>query len=296
MTLKNELNFKDITLDDKDTINKYLRQSPRLCSDLTFTNLFMWRKSYNIRFAEADGVLFVSHRHGDTAAAVTPVFCENESFKAAVESRIGKAPFKIYGESELELILNAFPDTFEITEDRDSFDYVYGVRDLTELSGKAYHSKKNHINKFCSLYNYRYEHMTPEYRSRCTRLFEGWYRTKAETVEGADEQLEAVLELLENWEQLDIVGGCITVDENMVAFSFGEKLCSDPSCAVIHLEHADTAYRGSYAMINRLFLQHEFRDLEYVNREEDMGLEGLRRAKLSYKPAFMVKKYTAVRK
>ena len=99
-----------------------------------------------------------------------------------------------------------------------------------------------------------------------------------------------------NWEKLDIAGGCLTVDGKMVAFSFGEVLCYPESIVVIHLEHADTDYQGSFPMINQQFLEHQWSDFKLVNREEDMGLDGLRKAKKSYYPILMTEKFVATLK
>ena len=189
-----------------------------------------------------------------------------------------------------------FPDMFKYEKDTDSFDYVYSVQDLINLPGGKYHAKRNHIHKFKSLYNYRYHTMTPDFREDCREMFIRWCDSKRDSITNINEQLQAVNCLLDNWENLDIAGGCLTVDEKMVAFSFGEVLCYPESIVVIHLEHADTDYQGSFPMINQQFLEHQWSDFKLVNREEDMGLEGLRKAKKSYYPIMMTDKYIATLK
>lgn len=301
MTVKSRIEQKSIEISDKDRLNKYLSQITAPCSDLTFTNLFMWRKSYNIRWAEVCDTLFITFGHsGAPFAACLPI---GGSLRDAVfmlrdlfEEQGMKLRITLYSDGQMRLLERTFPDTFTFTPQRSQFDYVYSVRELTALSGKRYHAKKNHLNKFKSMYDWEYRHMTPEYRPLCEDVFRRWYKDKIGVIPGVEEQFEAVSELLNNWENLDITGGCLTADGSIAAFSFGEPLHSDPSCAVIHLEHADTNFQGSYAAMNQQFLEHEWQDFEYVNREEDMGIEGLRKAKLSYNPAFMVKKYSAVLK
>ena len=120
-----------------------------------------------------------------------------------------------------------------------------------------------------------------------------WYNEKKDEVAGIDEHLEAVNEIFENWDRLDIKGGCIKADGKMIAFSFGEELIPDKEMAVIHLEHGDTSFEGAYPMMNNAFVQNVWCDYKYINREEDMGLEGLRKAKQSYYPVKMARKYYA---
>lgn len=294
-----KLRFEPVTLESKELFDSYFQKERIFNSDFTFTNIFMWRKSYNIRYAVIDGMLCISSRHGGEPRAVNfPLGSGN--IRTVIQKIIddfescGETPLiRLYSEEARKLFEDSFPDGFVITEDRNSFDYVYRTADLIELSGKKYHGKRNHVNKFKSEYNWEYWHMTPDFGSRCMDMFSKWYSDKRDSVPGIDEQLEAVSELISNWERLDITGGCLTVDSEMVAFSFGEPLCRANSVAVIHLEHANTDFKGSYAAMNREFLKHEWSSFEFVNREEDMGLDGLRRAKRSYKPAYMTKKYTA---
>ncbi len=293
---------KPITLNSKDTITSYFKQKCTLSSEFTFTNLFMWQKSYNMHYALPEGMLTIIPRHGNGPLSATYPIGEGDA-KSAVKKILeffeqqGETPLiRLYNENSLRRLERDFPDTFIFTEDINSHDYVYKTSDLINLSGNRYHGKRNHVNRFKSTYNYEYHHMTPDYRDDCMEMFKGWVDSKRDTVPGIDEQFEAVSALLDNWEKLDVTGGCITVDGKMVAFSFGEQLCSDGSMAVIHLEHANTDYTGSFAAMNQLFLEHEWSSFEFVNREEDMGLEGLRRAKQSYRPVFMVKKFVATLK
>ena len=197
---------------------------------------------------------------------------------------------RISNKSQIDKINFLYPEMFKTEEDVNSNDYVYNVTDLIELKGKKYHSKRNFINRF-EKYNYVYERMTPMYKSECLELFKKWYSEKSEDIVGIDEHFEAVSELINNWENLDITGSCIRVDGKMVAFSFGEAI--NDKMVVVHLEHADINYDGSFPMMNKLFLENEWKDFIYVNREEDMGLEGMRRAKKSYHPCHMARKYLA---
>ena len=294
--------IKPVTMDAKPILDACFKKGRFINSEFTFTNLFMWQKSYNIRYAEIGGHLCIFSQHGNGPESVTLTPLQDDVSTVIGEilkyyKNIGQQPFiRISGEEQKNLIKQAFPDMFKFEKETDSFDYVYSIDDLINLPGGKYHAKRNHINKFKSLYNYEYHTMTPEFREDCREMFARWCESKKDSITNIDEQLQTVNRLLDNWENLDIVGGCLMVDGKMVAFSFGEVLCYPESIVVIHLEHADTDYQGSFPMINQQFLEHQWSDFKLVNREEDMGLEGLRKAKKSYYPVLMTEKYVATLK
>lgn len=299
------LELNDITIDKKDFLESYLFRRCSNNSEFSFTNLFMWRKSYDIKYAIIDDMLCIMPRHtGGPRSATFPIgFVDKNGQERDVSNTIetliayfeerGEVPLiRLYDERAVRKLTETFPDRFLITEDRNSFDYVYSIEELTNLSGKRFHAKKNHINKFKKNYpDFTYEKMTPDFEAECLTLFDSWRKNKEFDIDGFDEEREAVVELLSNWHDLDVVGGCLRVDNKMIAFSLGEPLKGDT--VVIHLEHADTDYEGAFAMMNREFLAHEWQEYKYVNREEDMGIPGLRKAKESYRPVFMIKKYVA---
>ncbi len=298
--------LSNITIDKKDYIDKFLLRRMSKNSEFSFTNLFMWRKSYNIKYAIIDDMLclFARHKSGPVSATFPIGFTNADGSEKDVTTAVnfildwfnsqGYEPLiRLYDQSAVRKLEDTFPDKFILTEDRDNFDYVYKVEDLTNLSGKKYHSKRNHINKFIAKYpNYQYCKMTPDDVQECIELFDSWRLPKDDgsSIELTEER-EAIIELLDNWTDLGITGGCIRVDGKMVAFSFGEALSNDT--VVVHLEHADTSYEGIFAVINQQFLENEWQDYTYVNREEDMGIPGMRKAKLSYRPVLMIEEYIA---
>ena len=291
------LQLNEIKISDKDMISSYLRQFCSENSEMTFTNLFMWRKSYDIRYALIDGMLCIMPKHGDGPRSATYPIGKGDvkdvinKMVAGFEAR-GELPLiRMYNADSVDELNAMFPGRFIITEDVNSFDYVYSVEDLINLSGKKYHGKKNHINKFKSLYNWEYVKLAPSDKGEVAELFESWFGGKPDDMAGIDEGREAAAEVLANWGSLDITGAAIKVDGKMAAVSFAEPLCRD--MVVVHLEFADTRYEGAFPMINREFLANEWSGYTYVNREEDLGLEGLRRAKQSYHPVKMTKKYVA---
>lgn len=291
--------IQDITIDKKEYINNFLRKANSENSELTFTNLFMWRKSYNVRFSVISDLLVLISKYkenptiiyfpigdGDYTACLNEVITE---FQKNGENFL----IRISRDEDIEKLQKAFPQRFEITEDTNSFDYVYRVQDLSQLKGKKYHAKRNFTNRFENKYSYTYEKMTPDKKEECLSLYKKWLSEKEDDIPGLDESFEAVSELLDNWESLDITGSCLRVDGEMVAFSFGEPMISKDGTVVIHFEHADTSLEGAFPMMNRQFLLKCWQGFEFVNREEDMGLPGLKKAKESYYPCHMAKKYLA---
>lgn len=291
------IKLEEFSIDNKEFVTGYLTRKCTQNSEFTFTNLFMWRKSYDMKFAVIHDMFCVMPQHiGGPRSATFPL--GKGDTKAVIEELLawfeerGEVPLiRLYNDSAVEELNALFPGKFIITEDVGSFDYVYSVEELIRLSGKKFHTKKNHVNKFKKLYNYEYQRMSPENRDEVLELFDRWYDSKKNEIPNLNEEREAVIELLDNWKDLNITGGCLRVDGKMAAFSFGEPLCKE--MAVIHLEHADTEYEGAFAAMNQQFLEHEWSGFKYVNREEDMGLEGMRKAKMSYRPVFQVKKYVA---
>jgi len=174
--------------------------------------------------------------------------------------------------------------------DRSQSDYVYLVEDLMELKGRRYHRKRNHIKQFRDKYSYRYIPLIPERVPQCLQLEEEWCDLRhCEASPGLYNESVAVKEAFTHFEDLGVKGGAILIDEKVEAFTLGEPLNSET--VVIHIEKANPAYDGLYPAINQAFLEQEWSGYTYVNREQDLGEEGLRKAKESYFPHHMVNKY-----
>ena len=192
-----------------------------------------------------------------------------------------------------ELLEKWYPGRFQIEYERDNADYVYESEKLVALPGKKLHGKRNHVNKFKSIYANRwsYESISKENVEECFQMALRWRNDN-----GCNEDLEknaemcVTLNALRLFEELGLTGGVLRVDGEIVAFTIGEPVCSDTF--VVHIEKAYAEIPGAYNMINQQFVEHECMDYTYVNREEDTGAEGLRRAKLSYRPVFLVEKGT----
>lgn len=182
---------------------------------------------------------------------------------------------------------------FEYIEERDYFDYIYLGEDLRNLKGRKYQKKRNHINAFLKDYEGRYFYKKLEKGDfkECLHVLDEWGKDREDIDSVVNEKI-AVEKVFMNYDSLDIKVGGIYIDNKLEAFTFGEYL--NPNMALIHIEKANPDIRGLYPMINKLFLENEFSDVEFVNREEDLGLEGLRKAKLSYYPHKFVEKYTVL--
>jgi hypothetical protein len=183
------------------------------------------------------------------------------------------------------------PGKYEIVPDRDNSDYVYLAKDLINLSGNKYHRKKNHLHQFIKNHTFEYRPLDADLVKRVLGMQEAWCQIR-ECVLKPELLAEdfAVHEALTHFEKLGYQGGAILINSVVEAFSLGEPLNHDT--AVIHIEKANPDILGLYAAINQLFCLNAWSKVTYINREQDMGVEGLRKAKDSYYPHHMVKKYT----
>ena len=190
----------------------------------------------------------------------------------------------------LDMFKADFEKEFTFTENRDLFEYIYSSEKLATLSGKKYHSKRNHISSFMKKYNWSYHTLTSEDLDEVLEMIELWYE---QNVEKSDRfmkmEQEGVKRIFENFALIDIKGGFLRVDGKVVAVTFGSEV--NQNVFDVSFEKALSGYDGAYTMINNRFVLSELSSYTYVNREDDMGLEGLRKAKLSYKPEILLKKY-----
>jgi hypothetical protein len=286
--------FKPLALDDRDHITAMFRAHPPITSELTFTNLFMWRHHYRFRWSMAgDALLIAAESPQGEPFALPPVgggdlarafrFLLDHLGRLAALPEIHRVP---------EPLARRYSETLalEAEENRAHSDYLYRTKSLITLSGRKYHRKRNHLNQFRSAYAYRYEPLTPGLIEACLELQEEWCRLRDCTENTALLSEErAVHEALRHYFQLGLTGAAILVNGGVVAFSLGEPL--NPETAVIHVEKANPEFAGSYAVINQEFCRHAWSKFTYVNREQDLGDQGLRQAKLSYYPDHLVSKF-----
>ena len=290
--------FKDITLADKDTITSFTMKSDRRNCDLSFSNLCSWRFLYDTQFAVVDNFLVFKFWAGEQLAYMMPV--GTGDLKAVLwelieDARKENQHFCMLGvcsnmRADLEAIL---PEQFTFTEDRDYADYIYLRSDLSTLKGKKFQAKRNHINRFRNTYpDYEYTPITPDRIQECLDLEAEWCKVNnCDQQEGTGNERRALIYALHNFEALGLPGGILHVNGKIVAFTFGMPI--NHETFGVHVEKADTSIEGAYAMINYEFANRIPEQYIYINREEDLGIEGLRKAKLSYQPATILEKYMA---
>ncbi|WP_455592476.1 DUF2156 domain-containing protein [Bacteroides sp.] len=290
------ITFKDITIQDKDTITAYTMNSCRRNCDLSFSNLCSWRFLYHTQFAIVDNFLVFKFWAGGELAYMMPI--GEGDLKKVLDDLIEDAhrenePFCMLGvcscmREDLEAIM---PGQFTFTADRDYADYIYLHSDLATLKGKKFQSKRNHINKFRNMYpDHEYTPITPDKIQECMELEAKWCKANdCDKQEGTGNERRALTYALEHFEELGLTGGILYVNGEIAAFTFGMPI--NKETFGVHVEKADTNIEGAYTMINYEFANRIPEQYIYINREEDLGIEGLRKAKLSYQPETILEKY-----
>jgi hypothetical protein len=289
--------MRELTLDDRALIEDALAREPPDTSELTFTNLFIWRHAYELQLSQVDGALCVFSWRADPEDSflLPPLLAADGA--AVVEKALrhlhanGHDP-KLTRVSTAQLQRLGITDRrFSVEPDRDNWDYVYSVRDLVELAGDRYHRKRNHIAQFRAEHDdWEYRPLTPDLVPACEELQDLWCDEKhCDLTATLHAESRAVKEALRNLDRLSAVGGCILVNGKVEAFTLGEPLNGDT--VTIHIEKANAAFHGLYQVINQQFLAHQWRDFAYVNRQQDLGVQGLRKAKESYYPHHIVEKH-----
>lgn len=289
-----EINLKRPELEDREQINEYLKYADTRSCEMTFANTYLWSRHYDTGFALVEDMLVFGNMTGEVSFTV-PV--GPGDLKKAVDTLMAYCeekgvPFQLHNvtREEFARLEELYPDEFSIYYEREYADYVYETEKLARLSGKKYHSKKNHINKFKNLYpDWSYEPITEENVEECFQMALRWRELNGcEEDEEKHAEICVTLNFLRLFRELEMRGGALRVDGKIVAFTIGEPVGKDT--LVVHIEKAFADVQGAYTMINQQFAEHEGQGFLYINREEDMGEEGLRQAKMSYKPVFLVEK------
>jgi len=292
------LEFRNVVIEMKPLADSYFKKSGNWGSEYTFSNLFIWRTNNQTAIAEQDGFLFVRYRLGSKYYFLMPVAGhEGADSVKAVESLIEYSSglgcdlvITGLGKEGTEKLEELMPGRFEFRAKPEWFDYLYNASDLINLKGSRYQAKRNHINKF-ERWNGTdtFEEMHAGNIPYCLETYEKWV-TEHPDLDLRAESL-AVHEALNHFDQLGLKGGLNRYNGKVCAFTVGAEINSE--VFVIHIEKGLTDCVGVYAVINRDFARHACQSYKYINREEDMGIEGLRKAKRSYYPAMLLEKYVA---
>jgi len=285
---------RPLALADKVWLQPLLRAAPLAVSEMTFTNLFAWSNSHPVRLARFRDSLLFWRGPAEEGLLLPPWgVLDAEGVGQALawsQSLGGMAQFGRVPAAVAETLAAAEP-RLTVVADRDSYDYVYRVRDLVELPGRHYDGKRNQIKKFEQAVTARYMPLTGDLVSEAALMQDLWCERRAceDNLELSAEDL-AVKTLLANWDELDVFGGALLDGDEVIAFTVAEPLIADT--AVCHFEKADTNYPGVYQALNREFAREALGAFAFVNREQDLGVPGLRQAKLSYRPAMLWEKFS----
>lgn len=286
------LDFRTPTVGDKERIEAFVRSSGQIGCDVTFANTYLWREHYDIRVAFTGEAYYKCYltdgsitgytfpmTGGDVRAAVDRIL--DDAHERGIVPVIG-----LLNDSNAALIRKLYGDRVTVSISRDSCDYIYERSALAQLSGKKYHSKRNHISRFLRTYDdISVEEICKDNFSDVTDIAERWEKGGGRTGEVA-----IIRDALEHFDILGMFGIVLYVGGRAVAMSIGSRI-SDDVCDV-NFEKA-VEIDEAYAVINNEFAK-RFDTFRYLNREEDMGLEGLRKSKLSYHPSILLRKSTAI--
>ena len=295
--------FKNFELKDKKLIESYTKPWNIGCSDLSFANLFIWGADGKMQYVIDDDVLYIKLNFKSFPEFFWPPIPKKGS-KHDYRELVCRAFEYLENKNIVPVIRNIWELFKEIIEKscpeldiepaEIAWDYVYSREKLATLKGKKLHGKRNHINKFMQENpDWEYKKLVPSMYEDCIAVYDGWKESKDLSEDEFANERRSVVLALTNMEELGLTGGAILLDGKIKAFTVGERLNDDMQ--LIHIEKADSEINGLFPMINQQYVLHECADVQYINREEDMGVEGMRKAKRSYYPDFMVKKYFAAK-
>jgi len=282
--------FKLLGLEDKDLITAALSRQPAEVCELTFANMFIWREVERPQFTFIhDNLCVLCAPPSEPPYFLQPVGEEKTAETLALCLSFAPRLSRVSGAFALR-----YGGSFRCEPDRNNFDYVYEAGELISLQGKKFDGKRNHIRRFEKAHAYAYRRLAAAHRAGCQELLDEWLAAKAAngtSVSGAWQPV--IQEACTHLDRLDLAGGVIETGGRVVAFSIGGRL--NPETAVIHIEIVHPGYDGLSQLINREFIRHEWADCRYINREQDCGIPGLRRAKMSYYPHHLVEKFNILK-
>ena len=302
----------EISIDNREILEQYLNGYEYKTSGLSFSAQYMWRDINKFSWdmmGEYMCISGISHLELEEGIELPfmfpPLTATGEYDKEALRETIYKAkehfekkgqPFslRLVPFHVMEIIKEAVPEIHFI-DDRPNYDYIYLTQELIDLKGKAFHSKKNHLNYFKKTYEYEYVQLTSDMADDAMRFISDFNKRKevpAHEMEMLKMEEQAMEDVFKNIEAVGYSAGAILIDGNIEALAIGGKL--GKKTITEHVEKANVEFRGLYQAINNEFCRNVAAKAKYINREEDMGIPNLRKAKLSYKPVKLIEKYIGV--
>ena len=283
--------FEKITIANRALFERYIANVGENNCETAFINMLIWQGLYEVSYCTVEDTLLIKSIHANEEVFALPFGNLAEGMRYIFAYTGGKPPvFRAQEGPRLDRFAHIMGKQYDIVELAEDADYIYRKDDLAFLAGKKYHAKRNHISAFSRRFDWQYEPIDTHNRADVQRCAERWYDEIADriTQELATER-EGIKMLLANFDTLGLLGGAIRADGHIVAFCIASFLNDD--VVDVHVEKALADYEGAYAVVNNQFAKHLPDNIRYINREDDMGLDGLRKAKFSYHPATLLKKY-----
>jgi uncharacterized protein len=287
------LDFKPIQLERAEFYHQHLKQTPQVASDYSFANIWGWAREYGLEWAFSDDLVWIRQNSPQPVywAPVGP--WEKINWPGVLRENDFKPGFTRVPEVLADLWRRQAGELLRIEEDRANWDYIYDVEELVTLRGNRFHKKKNLLNQFKKQNTYHYEPFSTAMIDQALALQDDWCTWRdCEDSDVLSAENRAIQRVFVYWDRFpELLGGAIMVEDLIVAYTIAEPL--DQDTVVIHFEKGCPAHKGIYQAINQMFLESLEGRFHYVNREQDLGDEGLRKAKLSYHPVTFDQKYRA---
>ncbi len=298
--MDDSMEFQAVDLERQRRYNYLLTFCSQKASDYSFINIWGWADEYDLKWAwdSRNQLVWISQGH-PVPCLWAPVGAWQGVDWQSVLNRLresGPLIFQRVPEELVRIWQELEPEGLEIVQDRGQWDYLYLRQELVALRGKRFHKKRNLLNQFKRKYTYRYLELGPEMIELALEMQDNWCLWKdceAHQILAAENRV--ISKVLENWTALErICGGALEVEGILAAYTIAERISHDTM--VIHFEKGDPSFKGSYQAINQIFLANCDDEIKWVNREQDLDDEGLRKAKLSYNPAGFIRKYKVMLK
>ena len=286
------MNFKSLDMESKNIFDQFLTPYPFIVSTYNFTNLFIWRNAQNIKYHHTDQALYIM-KEKEKPFFIPPIYKDRQCGKEVYEALLSYMEENEMEKTLRDVTRTQLDDLIELgydishEEDRDASEYIYSVESMSTFSGKALHSKRNHFNNFVRYNQYTIKHIEDS-KEECLALALKWYE-ESDQSDTLRHELTGIRSLLEHQEIFNVVGISVFVDDVCQGFSLLEVL--NEKVILNHIEKADRRISGLYAFIARTSMEYFGSGIKYTNREQDMGIPGLRKSKESYMPEFLEEKF-----
>ncbi len=294
------LNFRAPEIGDKPEFEKISSKMNTNSFSKVFGSYFLWAGNHKTKICFDDDILYIKYDKENPLYEMPKGTKTDETLSKAINSVLednaqsnGKTKFQFTRllRNEAEKLEKLFPKKFEITPERNDFEYIYSVQELADLKGKKYHGKRGHIAKFSKMHEWVYQPLNIAKKETYVAFFKSWFGEKQNA---NPNEMTAIEKALDYYNELNLYGGAIYVGDKIAACAIGEKINTETF--VVHFEKALNEFADAYTVINHELCKDVQDEYKFINREEDLGIPGLRKAKLSYHPYSFVEKYSAILK